>query len=160
MAKTTHPHTSQAHAPLKTHLLASIPQFRPYLDRLQALGINTLEQVVGTAQGARPELESYLQIQIDPLLQKLPVAASAIPRLALTTIQQASYSLGVALDHVPRSAVAPPNIAAAAAAPPANVNLIPQMPPIRNQGHRGTCVAFATIGAYEHFLGRAGAMQD
>lgn len=142
------------------HRLDSIPQLRSVQDRLQGLGITTLEQLVGAAQAARPELEAYLQVQIDPLLQMLPVAAAAIPQQALSTIQKASYALGVALDRIPRATIAPPLLATTAAPPPPSINLVPQMPPIRNQGSRGTCVAFASLGAYEHFLGKAGAHQD
>ncbi len=40
------------------------------------------------------------------------------------------------------------------------VNLIPQLPEIRNQGQRGTCVAHATLATYEHFLKIQGAYQD
>ena len=158
MARSTRARPSSS-SPPTTHALTAISQFGSYHGRLRALGIDTLEQLVGAAQGARPELEAYLETAIDPLLQQLPVAASAIPQKALAMIQQATYALGVALDNVPRSAVAPPLITAAAP-PPAVVNLVAQMPPVRNQGHRGTCVAFAALASYEHFLGKAGAMQD
>jgi hypothetical protein len=90
------------------HRLDSIPQMRSVQDRLQGLGITTLEQLVGAAQAARPELEAYLQVQIDPLLQTLPVAASAIPQQALSTIQQASYYTGTNEPHRRAGDVSPP----------------------------------------------------
>jgi C1A family cysteine protease len=40
------------------------------------------------------------------------------------------------------------------------VNLIPQMPTVRNQESRGTCVAHAALASYEHYLYVQGAYQD
>lgn len=39
---------------------------------------------------------------------------------------------------------------------PSRVDLFAEMPPIRNQGSRGCCVAFSTLAVYEHYLNRNG----
>ena len=51
-----------------------------------------------------------------------------------------------AAPYVPLPATAGPVSASVA-----QVNLIPQLPAIGDQGRRGSCVAFATLAAYEHF---------
>jgi C1A family cysteine protease len=146
--------------PLQTHELASFPSLQNYVGRLQSLGIGTLESLTGAAQVARPELEAFLGTSIDGLLDQIPVAAAAIPQQALNTIQNADYPLGVAIDQIPHLEIAPALLSSAGAAPPASVDLVSQMPTIRNQAQRGTCVAFAALAAYEHALGTSGAMQD
>lgn len=141
----------------KVHHISDISSLKSYSERLNTLGVDTLESLVAMAQSARPELEAFLGAKIDSLVAALPMSATAIPQKALESIREANFPLGVALDKIPRSPVAPPMIPSAAAA---TVDLIPQMPPIRNQHRRGTCVAFASLAAYEHFLGTHGAMQD
>jgi hypothetical protein len=145
--------------PFRTNDLADLGPFRKYLPQLQGLGISTLEAFRGAAQVARPELAAYLNTSIDDLFAAVPATPTAIPQAAMKTIQQADYPLGVALDQIPKplTALAVP---LPAASPPASVNHIPQMPPIRNQGERGTCVAFAALAAYEHALTTLGAFHD
>jgi hypothetical protein len=135
-----------------------------YQDRLDALGFsgeNGLEQFLGAAQVASPELASYLGTSVDALVEEvnsISGIASAIPPSALAAITEASYSLGVALDNIVPPVLAPS--ITVSAPPPANVNLIADLPAIRNQAERGTCVAHAGLAAFEHYLTVRGAYQD
>lgn len=142
-----------------------VRELHTYRDALNALGFSgneSLEQFIGAAQVASPELAAYLGVAVNTLIttvNTIAAFASAIPQGALNIIKQATYSLGVAIDHILQPSTAP-SITAPAAPPPANVTLIPQMPPIRNQQDRGTCVAHAALALYEHSLNVQGAYQD
>lgn len=146
-------------APPVEHYLSGIPQVTPHRDKLSMLGFESLEQFLGAAQVAGPELSAYLGVDLDNLVQSIPVAATALSANELRMFETASYPLGVALDHIPPLDIAPVMFAAPAAAP-ATVNLIAQMSPIRDQGTRGTCVSFAALAAYEHALSTVGAAHD
>jgi len=141
------------------HLLRDLPALDTARKRLEALGYETLEEFQAAAQVAGPELERYLGQQLDSLLSRIDVAAESIPRDALQMILMAEYPLGVDLAAVPRLMQAP-WIIVEDQEPVGCVNLIAQMPPVGDQGNRGTCVAFASLSAYEHALTRAGAMHD
>jgi hypothetical protein len=140
------------------HLLRDLPSLADVRRRLEALGLDTLEQFQAAAHVARPELDAYLGVPVDTLLSQVPVAAEIIPQAALETILRSEYPLGVDLSAVPRLMTAPPVAIAEAVA--GDVNLIPQMPPVRDQGNRSVCVAFATLAAYEQSLRRVGAEHD
>lgn len=142
------------------HLLSDFPQLSAQLSRFQALGVETLEQLQGMAQVASIELRSYLGTDVDSLIAAIPASAEAIPAEALDIIATAEYPLGVELDRVPRLDVAPTFAEAFETAPGNCRNLVAQMPPIRDQGSRGTCVAHAALAAYEQFLNAQGAYQD
>jgi hypothetical protein len=150
------------------HPLESIPDFPKKISlALRALGYLTLEQFLGVAQVAGRELGKYLGVDIDTLLAEIPQAsmATSIPADILEAIVETEYPLGFAIDTMPSELLAPaaagdPPEPSALIAPAPNVNLIPQMPPIRDQGTRGTCVAHAAVAALEHFFGLAGAYQD
>ena len=65
-----------------------------------------------------------------------------------------NFKLGARLDGLPRRKTAPLKILAdLVAPPPPSVNLIPTLPPVRDQKDRETCVAFATLGAIEKAKG-------
>jgi C1A family cysteine protease len=122
-----------------------------------------LEQFLGVAQAAGPELAAYLGISVGKLSEAVNNSVAfgnAIPKSALDIIHRATYALGVAIDHV-----SAPNLAPSVTypAPPSAsaANLTPHLPPIqKNQGPRGTCVAYAALAAYEHYLNLQGAYQD
>ena len=132
--------------------LADVPELATYQTRLKALGYSTLEDFVGAAQVARPELEQYLGVaELDRLLgtvQSLPATLSAAEQ---AMIDENPCELGALIDEVPRPAVAlavePLEDASADCA-----NLVQEMPPVKNQQARGTCVAFAATAVYEHYL--------
>jgi C1A family cysteine protease len=136
------------------------PNLAAHLPRLAALGFETLEQLQGAAEVAAPELSAFLGADVASLLGALPAAAAIAPA-ALAEISTAEYQLGVELDLIPPMRIAPFRFAlVAAAAPlPASVSHVAQMPPVKNQGNRGACVAFATLAAYEFELVKAGALQ-
>jgi hypothetical protein len=112
--------------------------------RLAMLGIESVEQLVGAAAAAGPDLSRYLGVDLDELISTLP-AAAAIPASALKAMDEAVFSLGVALDEIslPEAAFAIP--IADDAATITCANLVSQMPAIRNQQQRGTCVAHAAL---------------
>lgn len=141
--------------------LVNINELSQHQSKLEALGYTTLEQLTGAAQVSRPELSAYLGVDVSQLLDQLPVSASSIPASALNIIATSEYPLGVALDYIPYPATAPSiPLAGAPAGAAANVNLIPTMPAIRDQGDRGTCVAHAALAVYEQFLHTNGATHD
>src|SRR5690348_7368868 len=140
-------------------------ELAPYRAALNALGFSgeeSLEQLIGAAQVAGPELAAYLGVSVNVLsntINQVVSFANTIPLSALNTISQANYSLGVAIDHIPR-----PSIAPSVTIPPvtslATVNLIANLPAILDQGDRGTCVAHAALACYEHYLAMHAANQD
>lgn len=135
------------------------------LPKLQALGLSgeqSLEQFVNMAQVATPELAEYLGVEVSELVDEVSnsmSSAAQIPMQALNIIKQGNYSLGADVTRIP-----PMNNAPSLSLPPASVqatvNMINDMPPIRNQKNRGTCVAHAALSAYEHFLNVNGAFHE
>ncbi len=128
-------------------------------EALSALGYTSYEQFAYAAQVAAPELASYLGVDsIDTLISQISVAATAISAADLEIISNATYELGVAIDDIPRPTAAP-GIAAAPSSE-AEVNLIANLPSVRHQQDRGTCVAHAALGVYEHYLMTNGSPHD
>ena len=141
------------------HSIEDIGELEPHREPLRELGLETLEDLVYTAQAAAPELESYLGIaSVDDLISSVPIAATSIPQSTLDIIRRASYSLGVDVDRVPRPSSASSTVASLELPP--DVDLRANLPPVRHQGRRGTCVAHAALAAYEHYLHAAGAEHD
>lgn len=127
--------------------------------RLAALGVDSIEQLVGMAEVAGPELRAFLGVDLDELIASQPAVPRAIPFDALQAIESAEYTLGVALDAIPQRMQAPfVPLVEDATAPCANH--VAQMPAIRNQQQRGTCVAHAALAVFEHLLAVAGAGRD
>jgi hypothetical protein len=145
--------------------LANVQNINGYLEKLQALGLSgeqSLEQFVNMAQVAGPELADYLGVPVSDLVQTVNEstnAAAQIPMQSLDQIRDGIFTLGAAIENIP-PLIAAPVFSLPPAAPPPSVNMINDMPPIRNQAHRGTCVAHAALSAYEHFLNVNGALQD
>lgn len=171
MATTTVNTATMIASPLREdeHALESVlsKQHRPSQAKLRALGYLSLEQLIGAAPVARHELSAYLGIPLDQLLASTPMAATAVPANAASAIENAEYPLGVTLELIPMESMHPMaalDVSLAPPVPPAgptpSVNLIGPIPPIRDQGTRGTCVAFAAVGLLEQYLNRAGAYQE
>lgn len=125
-------------------------------EKLVVLGFTTMEQLVGAATVARAELEQYLAVKLDELMARVPVALEQPSGEERAILADAVYTLGAEVDGIPPMTIAP--AIAAPAVLPHSVNLIPGMPAVRNQRNRGTCVAFASIAVFEHYL--QGAYQD
>lgn len=141
-------------------------------ERLASLGIRDAEQLVSLAAMPRlqDELRAALDLRDDAFYDVLERAASVLPesrRAAVATPGRRDVGLGV-LPPTPEMQAAAEASAFTAeaglesrvAALPAAVNLIPFMPPIRDQGPRGTCVSFALTALNEYVLGRAGISRD
>jgi C1A family cysteine protease len=139
------------------------------LTSLAALGIEDAEQLVAVA--AIPEVLQELQSalggearEFEQLLDdakatlppdRVTLLSSPAPRdLGLGVIEPTSEMIAAAEGTAAEIAEAP-----SVALPPA-VNLISYMSPIRNQGPRGTCVAYACSALNEYILRRRGNPQD
>src|SRR4051794_2090051 len=87
--------------------LSAIPELQPYLGPLSTLGYSTLEELVGAASAAGPELQRFLGVEVAALLASVPFAAAADDPAELALVQNAEYPLGVDIDRVPRMEAAP-----------------------------------------------------
>ena len=153
----------EGETPLDT---ADIPP--AYRVALKRLGLVSVERFVSVASKSGPLLSNYLGTPVGPLTERLsermparaplppmePVGLGAIltepVNAVLPTVDLAAAAFDPTLALAP--AVAPLLAGAVAGATPsADVTLIPDMQPIRNQAQRGTCVAHACIAAMEHF---------
>lgn len=138
---------------------------------LSEMGIDDAEQFISIASissvkqflaSALDVKESGLDNLIEDIRNAIPPEASAAAILPVI----GAFSLG-ALE--PDSAISAeienakvelaPNFAEFASLP-SYVNHVAQMPPIRNQGGRGTCVAFAMTAVHEFHRKMAGVSQD
>jgi C1A family cysteine protease len=132
----------------------------PVGSQLRQLGFESVEAVLGAAAVAGRELEQVLGM---PLAQALAPAVGltrAIPPALQDELAELPCALGVRLDAQPSFRQIS---AAVAVAPPPSTAMLDfsgQMPPIRDQGQRGTCVAFASLAAYEFYLTQHGAYRD
>ncbi len=146
-------------------------------EKLKRLGYLTVEQVFAAV--ARPEtaqrMNKYLEVDVKAMIA--PLAKSVIsPKLSFKA-QQATYRFGArlpapvqavmpaaatafaAVGHVPAARMAPPAAPGAFGSVP-DVNLIPEMPLVRDQAYRGTCVAHAAVATMEHLTGISGPQLD
>lgn len=152
------------------HLLNKIDKIPVAVtSRLADLGIGDAEQLAAAASvsGTRESLLDYLQISDRELESILQSATSAIPQSMQSTVevQQAPLSLGgmeptdEILEEMQMMMTETP-VTLDVAALPTSVNYALQMPAIRNQGGRGTCVAFAMTAVHEFYRIRQGAPKD
>ena len=120
--------------------------------KLRRLGFTDFEQVIQTVPVAEQALSSYLGRPIRDALG-LPAQSFEIrSQAAAFGASGAGNPLGawVPLDTVARLAPLPPS-------PPPDqpadqLNYIEYMPPLKDQGQRETCVAFASVAVLEHSL--------
>jgi C1A family cysteine protease len=139
--------------------ILEIPQLKNVHAALSALGYQTVEQFVGAVHAAAPAMQRYLGQSIQPLLDAIPGSQALVRNAAALLANLPQFGLGVALDHIPAPQFAF-GVTAPTLAPTPLVDLIPNMPPIRNQGSRGTCVAFASLATFEHYHMLQGDYQD
>jgi hypothetical protein len=142
----------------------------PFKAKLRQLGYVSIEQVLSVAEmvPARASLSAYMGADISQVLAGVPKRVIA-PQLSLKAAT-AEYSFGIHLKQ-PAKAVLPrldmaaaqhvPMIKTAPKPPTTPLGSTPDvdfggpsgdMPPIRDQANRGTCVAHAAVAAMEHYL--------
>lgn len=130
--------------------IENVPQLKDCLPKLKSLGYSTFEQFIGATQVISAELEGFLGTPIDKLVESIPTLPQAISTDDQRLIDETSYAMGALIDEVPRSsnafAVEPIEFTTGDC-----VDLTGEMPPIKNQGGRGTCVAFAATAVHEHY---------
>lgn len=141
--------------------------FSRYADKLEKLGFagpDGLDKLLGAARAAPGPLAAYLEISPIDIAQLVNDQIRQQPVMSNQEMQQLAAlpcPVGAAIDIPPlalsggrRAAIVatPVSSPATVAALPAAVDLRPSMPPVRDQGQRGTCVAFAALAAFEHRL--------
>jgi hypothetical protein len=136
----------------------------PGAGALRELGITDLEQLVAAAAipGVRPHLEEALSaagVSLDDLtgtagdtLAPPLMAAFDAPALGGVLALGAMPPTPEVEEEIASLAVAMPmSFGDTPVALPASVNHAKAMPPVRQQGSRGTCVAHALTAAHEHW---------
>ena len=136
---------------------------------LAALGFADAEQLVASASvpGLAEQFRTALGVEDDSFDVLVETARSALSSVRATlTAYPAARDLGLGVvapsDDMIAAAAATvgAEVAEAAGVLPAAVNLVSFMPPIRNQGGRGTCVSFALTALNEYVLRRRGVVRD
>ena len=127
------------------------------LEKLQALGIVRATQLVALTR--QPDTRADLAQHLGTTEDIVTAAETAAEKKSTSDVINAAAAgpppaLG-ALRPPPAlraAAMSIPLSAAVGAAPklPPSVNLVSKMPPIRNQGGRGTCVAFCLTAIHEY----------
>jgi hypothetical protein len=141
--------------------IEEVPQLQPHARVLISLGYLTLEHLLFAMDLVGKELSDIVGADMSQLLSSVQIAPTAISPEELDALSNAQYSFGFAIESLP------PGEAPALEVPVQlgttqipNVNLIPQMPPVRRQGQRGTCVAHAALAAFEHAKMRNNRYED
>jgi len=128
--------------------LAKEPEsVRNLLERALGVDRHALDQIIQAAQGVIPKTRALRSIQLEQ-------------EAALT-----DYGLGALLDEPPE--VLERRLALPSYEPlsgrfvlPSSVSYLDQLPPVRNQGSRGTCVAHAVLAMREQLETAAGSPPD
>lgn len=123
------------------------------LDKLASVWITTAEELVSAAvrENGPTGLAEILEMPVEQVVQLVDLAQSSLPLgVSFAAGEVQSFGLG-ALDEP--GAEEPPSSHSLSFAPlPSRVDYIDRMPPIRNQGQRGTCVSFACSAIREYLL--------
>jgi len=131
--------------------IESVAALHNHLKHLQRLGYRTTDQLAGAAQSSGDALAAYLGMSVadlNTLISRIPRRPSA-PEVARTAPRR--RALGVRLDRIPRRNRAFMMSPVSAVPLPPSVNLIAEMQAARDQGDRGTCVAFASTEVAQHY---------
>jgi hypothetical protein len=134
--------------------LATIDGFpEAVANQLAGLWITTAEELVSAARqaGGLEGLAEHLGLAEDEVGDLVDLAVAALPAgVDFAPDEVLAVGLG-ALDE-PESE--PPDAEPVSFAPlPGQADLRSRMPPVRNQGRRGTCVAHACVAVREYLLG-------
>jgi C1A family cysteine protease len=154
-------HIFQSHQPQSTQLkeanmtetrIDEVPELDEFLVSLKSLGYRNTDQLVGAHEITGDLLADYLKTdaaKLRMLINKIPQRPK--PK-GIAAAPMRRFALGVQLDRIPRPRRAFRMSAVSAEPLPPKMNMIPQMPPVRDQGDRGTCVAHACLAVMEHYL--------
>jgi C1A family cysteine protease len=121
-------------------------------EKLAALGYSTLEAVIATAFVRPRELSRFLGFDATSELEKLFPQLFHELSARMKSKSTREFPLGVILDKIPPT---PPELEKdhlpdeLARNLPPSASLIPQLPIVRDQEQRGTCVAFSALSSYE-----------
>jgi len=140
---------------------------------LKALWIESAQELVGIAEaeGGREGLLAVLQVgeeQLDTIIaaakDKLPKTSSPRLQMAARAAEESAYNPGSVrppLTEMELSRASAPYVSVAFAAElPSSIDYRKQLPVVRSQGDRGTCVACASVCVREHLEIVAGAPPD
>lgn len=144
------------------------------VETLRDLWIDTAQQLVGiyaASEVTRLRLASTLGIQRNGLDAIMNTAQRLVPRTPLPTraaleveVGSTDYPLGALLEDpavtLTRMAGLSPYVSAIRGPLPESHNLLHQLPPLRGQGGRPTCVAHAAVAVREQLEIAAGATPD
>lgn len=120
--------------------------------QLADLWITTAEELIGAAnqEGGLSGLVSLLKLPEDQVIRLVEQAQAALPPgVAFAVGEVKSYGLGALDEREPGGEAEWP---AAFAPLPTSVDYHNLLGPVRNQGQRGTCVAFACTAVREHLV--------
>jgi hypothetical protein len=152
--------------------LSAVPGLTAAQQRVLAdLWISSAQELVGvygTTELARSGLAEALGINrtaLDPLVNAaqrlIPLTRNASSSLLELEALQAEYGLGAVLeDFAPHRAPPPLYRAPLPHGLPESISLLDRLPPLRAQGRRGACVAFAALAVRECLEVGAGAPAD
>jgi len=130
-----------------------VPELGQFLLALKSLCYRTTDQLIGAHRVVGNSLADYLKTDEERLRRLIDKIPRRPKPHGIPEVPPRHFALGARLDGIPRPQRALRMSAVSALPLPPKVNMIAQMPPVRDQGHhRGTCVAFACIAVYEHYL--------
>jgi hypothetical protein len=132
----------------------------PHRAVLTALGYLTLEHLIYGNEIVGKEISQLLGTDLQELLESIDIPACLIPPDEIDELEKAEYSLGFAIESMTPPDDAPSLSLPDDEVPIPSINLIPQMPPIRDQGKRSTCVAHSALAAFEHLKTRHRQYED
>ncbi len=138
--------------------LEQVEALAPFQRHLKALGYKTLGHFLAAVRVAGPELSDYLGTDAAALAARFAQQTQALAAAAPAPARH--FPLGVRLERVPRPKLAFRFALAPAGPEPPNVSLLANMPAIKDQGERGTCVAFASLAVVENLSTTQGAYAD
>lgn len=135
------------------------------IQKLRELGVTDIEQALAilSNQKIADNIKGYLGLsddELNGLIGEFSREIGARSAEAATSGTTLNYQRG-ALPPTPEMDLDNQSIASTPpVALPPNVNHSKLMPPIRNQGGRGTCVAFAITAVHEFYRKMSGSPQD